>query len=301
MAGPAYPGILALLRALGIGAEAAPSVAGAATGLTKAQQLARAATAERQAGRLATQQRMEAMANRGAGTSASAPAGAPNLMSPTGATLAAGAAIPMVDSPLSFLPKRAEGDIAGAINRRNAPVDYGMSDAAYREADRPQVGDRESYGLSDDAYRQIFDLARSAGKSDAEYRAERPQRPAFTASAAPAAPAAAAAEPSLRDRLFGGQDFQSNNQAVVSRTQGAMPGTGSQQRATLNFGDSGSAADFFRADKAMQGLLRDKEEFVGMASGGAANGSSNKAAGSGRDAAIYKALEIIHHMMVNRR
>ena len=51
----------------------------------------------------------------------------------------------------------------------------------------------------------------------------------------------------------------------------------------------------------MQGLLRDKEEFVGMASGGAANGSSNKAAGSGRDAAIYKALEIIHHMMVNRR
>jgi hypothetical protein len=69
----------------------------------------------------------------------------------------------------------------------------------------------------------------------------------------------------------------------------------------LNFGDSENAADFFRADKAMQELQRNKEDFVGMASGGAANGSSNKAAGSGKEAAIYKALEIIHHMMVNRR
>ena len=302
MAAPvAAPGILALLRALGIGAEAAPSAVGAATGMTRAQQIARAATAERQAGRTAAQQRMEAMANRGAGTSAAAPVGAPNAMSPVGSTIVGGAALPMAASPSSFFPLRAEGDPAGAMNRRNTPVDYGMSDAAYREADRPQMGDRDSYGLSDDAYRQIFDLAKSAGKSDAEYRAELPQRPAFTASAAPAVPAAAAAAPSPMGGLFSGPDYQSNNQAVVSRPEGPMPGTGGQQRATLNFGDSGSAADFFRADKAMQGLLRDKEEFVGMASGGAANASSNKAAGSGRDAAIYKALEIIHHMMVNRR
>jgi hypothetical protein len=203
-------------------------------------------------------------------------------------------ALPTLDS---FLPPRAEGDPAGAINRSNAPVDYGLSDAEYREADRPQVGDRESYGLSDDAYRQIFDLAKSAGKSDAEYRAERPQRPAFTAAAAPAA--AAAAEPSLRDRIFGGQDFQSNNQAVVSRPQDPMA-DGSPQRTMLNFGDSNNAADFFRADKAMQELQRNKEDFVGMASGGAANGSNGKAS-NGRDAALHKALEIIHHMMVNRR
>jgi hypothetical protein len=68
----------------------------------------------------------------------------------------------------------------------------------------------------------------------------------------------------------------------------------------LNFGDSNNAADFFRADKAMQELQRNKEDFVGMASGGAANGSNGKAS-NGRDAALHKALEIIHHMMVNRR
>ena len=187
---------------------------------------------------------------------------------------------------------------------RQAPVDYGMSDAQYRfrdlpgygEESRPQVGDKESYGLSDDAYRQLADLATSAGKSDAAYRAERPQRPVSTAAAAPAA----AAEPSLRDRLFGGQDFQSNNRAVVSRPQGSMP-DGAPQRATLNWGDSGSAADFFRADKAMQGLRKNDEEFVGMASGGAANGSSSKSSGSGRDAAIHKALDIIHNLLMQRR
>jgi hypothetical protein len=117
---------------------------------------------------------------------------------------------------------------------------------------------------------------------------------------APDAAPAAAAEPSLRDRLFGGQDFQSNNRAVVSRPQGPMP-DGAPQRATLNWGDSGSAADFFRADKAMQGLRKNDEEFVGMASGGAANGSSSKSSGGGRDAAIHKALEIIHNLLMQRR
>jgi hypothetical protein len=123
----------------------------------------------------------------------------------------------------------------------------------------------------------------------------RPSTPAPAASAP-----AASADPSFMSRLFGGPDFQSNSQAVVSRPQGPMS-DGAPQRATLNWGDSDNAADFFRADKAMQGLRKNDEEFVGMASGGAANGSSSKAAGSGRDAAIYKALEIIHHMMVNRR
>jgi hypothetical protein len=188
-----------------------------------------------------------------------------------------------------------------------APVDYGMSDAQYRfkdlpgydEEGRPQVGDKESYGLSDDAYRQLADLATSAGKSDAAYRAERPQRPVSTAAAAPAA-AANAADPSFMGRLFGGQDFQSNNRAVVSRPQGPMS-DGAPQRATLNWGDSDNAADFFRADKAMQGLRKNNEEFVGMASGGAANGSSSKSSGSGRDAAIHKALEIIHNLLMQRR
>ena len=298
MAAPAASGILALLRALGIGAEAASPAAGAATGMTRAQQIARAATAERQAGRTAAQQRMEAMANRGAGTSAAAPVGAPNAMSPVGSTIVGGAALPMAASPSSFFPLRAEGDPAGAMNRRNAPTDYGMSDAEYREADKPSLFEETNIG----APRFTPEPASDPGRED--YNAlfqslmRAPQRSGPTSTGSIAPPAAA---PSPMGGLFSGPDYQSNNQAVVSRPQGPMPGTGGQQRATLNFGDSENAADFFRADKAMQGLLRDKEEFVGMASGGAANGSSNKAAGSGRDAAIYKALEIIHHMMVNRR
>jgi hypothetical protein len=58
-------------------------------------------------------------------------------------------------------------------------------------------------------------------------------------------------------------------------------------------GDSSGRADlFFRADR-----QRMKEE--GLARGGAANGSG-KSSSSGKDAAMHKALEIIHHMMVNR-
>ena len=125
-----------------------------------------------------------------------------------------------------------------------------------------------------------------------------PRRPSAPQSAPQSA--AAAADPSLMSRLFSGPDYQSNNQAVVSRPQGPMS-DGSPQRTTLNWGDSGSAADFFRADKAMQELRRNNEDFVGMASGGAANGSSNKSSGSGRDAAIHKALEIIHSLLMQRR
>jgi hypothetical protein len=57
--------------------------------------------------------------------------------------------------------------------------------------------------------------------------------------------------------------------------------------------DGGGRADLFeRARKA-------KMEEEGLARGGAANGS-NRSTSGGKDAAIHKALEIIHHMMVNR-
>jgi hypothetical protein len=58
-------------------------------------------------------------------------------------------------------------------------------------------------------------------------------------------------------------------------------------------GDSSGRADlFFRAD-------RERMREDGLARGGAANGSG-KSSSSGKDAAMHKALEIIHHMMVNR-
>ena len=58
-------------------------------------------------------------------------------------------------------------------------------------------------------------------------------------------------------------------------------------------GDGGGRADlFFRAD-------RERMKEQGLARGGQANGSG-KNSSSGKDAAMHKALEIIHHMMVNR-
>jgi len=297
MAAPAAaPGILALLRALGIGAEAAPSAVGAVTGMTRAQQLARAATAEKQAGRTAIQQRMDAMANRGAGANAPAPVGAPNAMSPAGSTIVGGAALPMAGSLFPSFPQRAEGDPASAYNRSNAPTNYGSN----LMFDRPGLPD-DTLGGFPSSYGSDLMPDRPGLPDDTLGGFAAPtafRRPPASQPAA-SAPAAAAADPSFMSRLFGGQDFQSNNQAVVSRPQGPMA-DGSPQRTTLNFGDSDNAADFFRADKAMQELQRNKEDFVGMASGGAANGSNGKAS-NGRDAALHKALEIIHHMMVNRR
>ena len=96
-----------------------------------------------------------------------------------------------------------------------------------------------------------------------------------------------------RPGLFSGRDFQSTGQRVVERPQDG-------QRATLNWGDADNAADFARADKAMQSLRKNEEEFEGRASGGAANGRSNKPS-SGRDAALHKALEIIQSLLMHRR
>jgi len=265
----AVPGILALLRSLGLaGAEAAPSAAGAATGLTRAQQIARAATAERQAEKMAIQQRMAGMADRGAG--ASAPAAASNLMSPTGATLAAGAAIPMADSPLSFLPKRAEGDPAGAMNRRNAPADYGMSDAAYRFRDLPSY---EGEGSS----RAMPEPASDPGRSDydALFRSlmAAPQRQASAPAAAEAvsAPAAPESKPSMLS--------EQSSADLMRQYNNSMKDDGGGQASLL--------------------ALAERAQREGRANGGAA-GNRQPSNGGGKDAALYKALEIIHHMMVNR-
>jgi hypothetical protein len=121
-----------------------------------------------------------------------------------------------------------------------------------------------------------------------------PNRPAAPP-AKPAAAAAPAAAPAQGGNFFsnlfkGGPDVQSNNQLLVQRQQGPMqPG---QERATtkLNWGDRDSAADFFRADQARQALEKSGEAFTGMKRGGAAQAP-------GKDAALHKALEIIHHMI----
>jgi hypothetical protein len=84
----------------------------------------------------------------------------------------------------------------------------------------------------------------------------------------------AAPSQSLLGRIFSGDDYQSNNRRVV-------------QDGNINWGDRDSAADFFRADKAMMAAKK-AEEGEGKAKGGAV---------AGKDAAIHKALEIIHHLL----
>jgi hypothetical protein len=227
----------------------------------------------------------------------------------------------MMPVPRQYSPVQVGGSRAAIV----APVVAGGYGANALLNDAPVSRPVNDYSKGDDEYKGY--MVNDYSKGDDEYKSFMASSPAnfgmtrdkFTnlpgyegegvpaarpapqrRPSAPDAAPAAAAEPSLRDRLFGGQDFQSNNRAVVSRPQGPMP-DGAPQRATLNWGDSGSAADFFRADKAMQGLRKNDEEFVGMASGGAANGSSSKSSGGGRDAAIHKALEIIHNLLMQRR
>jgi hypothetical protein len=122
----------------------------------------------------------------------------------------------------------------------------------------------------------------------------RPAPPAAKTAAAPTAAAQTAQNGNFFTRLFSGPEVQSNNQALIQRQQGPMqPG---QERAMtkLNVGNSsgpeGSAADFFRADKARQELEKSGEAFTTMKRGGAAQAP-------GKDAALHKALEIIHHML----
>ena len=96
-------------------------------------------------------------------------------------------------------------------------------------------------------------------------------------------------QPSILSRIFSGENFQSNNQPV-NKPMGGAP---------VNWGNSDSAADFFRADKALQQARPEmfkKPADEGMARGGSARNSG----ANGKDAALHKALEIIHHMLTQR-
>lgn len=161
----------------------------------------------------------------------------------------------------------------------------------YEGARAPMYMDKESYGLPDSVYRQLDNLATSAGKSDAEYR-----RAPVTSPRA-ATQAAAAAEPEKKgffSSLLGGPQYQSTGQALVERPQGPTR-EGAPQKTVLNWGDPDNSRDFFRADQAMREMMKNKEEFEGRASGGKVG-----AGAGGKDAAIHKALEIIHHLLTRR-
>ena len=82
-------------------------------------------------------------------------------------------------------------------------------------------------------------------------------------------------QPSILSKIFSGQDYQSNNE-LVNKPMGGAP---------VNWGNSDSAADFFRADKA---LMAKRKEEEGFKRGGAANAKPDS---------LHKALEIIHHLL----
>ena len=196
------------------------------------------------------------------------------LLNTTGAAGATGAAV-LSESPtslLDYLPQRAEGDPAGAIGRRNAPVDFGMSDAAYRFKDLPgyegegMAGGVGAMRFSDDVRSETPGRAMTGGYTD-------DGQAAYAAAARKAVPLArqvtqaAAAGPSSKSL------YDEYNQSMMD--------------------EGGGRADLFeRARRA------EMEEAKGRASGGKV-GASNAGAG-GKDAAIHKALEIIHHHLTQR-
>ena len=89
---------------------------------------------------------------------------------------------------------------------------------------------------------------------------------------------------SILNRIFSGKDYQSARGQVEQATP--------EGRKAINWGDPESAADFFRADKAMRGAKERGEDFTGMATGGSAKPH--------KDASLHKALEIIHSLISSR-
>jgi hypothetical protein len=99
---------------------------------------------------------------------------------------------------------------------------------------------------------------------------------------------AAPQQQSLLSRIFSGQDYQSSN-ALASDPRLAGYSAKVVQDGKVNWGDRDNAADFFRADAARMAMEKKAaEEGEGKAKGGAV---------AGKDAAIHKALEIIHHLL----
>jgi hypothetical protein len=93
---------------------------------------------------------------------------------------------------------------------------------------------------------------------------------------------------SLLSRIFGrGPEYQSTGDRVVKE--------GGQG---VNFGSGESAADFFRADRALRAQRPEMFERQAEARGGAPKAASGA---GGKDAALHKALEIIHHLLTRGR
>lgn len=179
------------------------------------------------------------------------------------------------DQPSIVTPAAAAPAVAAQFPS-SAAIDRNEDDNFYRSIGAARLP--SSAGIDQTDYPMRSSAARPAAQS-----ATRPTPPM------PLAPPAdiRRSEPtSFMSRLFGGPEYQSTGELVVK--QG---GHG------VNFGSPESAADFFRADKALRAQRPEMFERQAEARGGAPKASG----GGGKDAALHKALEIIHHMLVRGR
>ena len=202
---------------------------------------------------------------------------------------------PGIDEMSAYPPLHPSSDF---MNRANA---QGVDElSAYPSRPSSSFMDRSDRPGVDEtsAYSNPLDRSGSGEISAYPHGAVQRQAPAARAASAsapmpPTRPAELAREqPSILSRIFSGQDYQSNNELVNKPTGGA----------SVNWGNSDSAADFFRASKALQQarpeMFQQGLDDSGHARGGTV-GQQGKGA-SGNNAALHKALEIIHHMLTQR-
>jgi hypothetical protein len=168
------------------------------------------------------------------------------------------------------------------------------ANSAPAAAPAEEVTEPGFYGEQGRILQQALDSSRAATQGSSARAAAPARRAAPAASVAAPQQAAAQASQPWYASLFSGPAVQSNSQQVVQRSQNMQRQGEERPMTRLNWGDSDSAADFFRADRARQELEKNKEEFTGMKRGGAAGGGHHK------DAVVMKALEIIHHMLRGR-
>ena len=100
----------------------------------------------------------------------------------------------------------------------------------------------------------------------------------------PSRPADLNSSSNILNRIFSGKDFQSNAREVMDNGK-------------VNWGDSDSAADFFRASKAKMAnpeASGENNTDLGMKRGGSIKGLTSHDV-------LHKALEVIHHMLTRGR
>ena len=173
------------------------------------------------------------------------------------------------------------GDSAGNQLQYNESINRPEDADFYRSVGAAQLPSSSGIDRNEDEnfYRSVgaARLPSSSGMDQADY----PMRSPAVAAAKRAIPMPPTRpsdlpreEPGILSRIFSGKDYKSNSKPVT-------------EDGTVNWGNPDSAADFFRADKARMAM-------EGRASGGSVNGKPEK------DAALHKALEIIHHMIRSR-